>query len=150
MLDTAIDIGISIMAIITVANHIANEVNYSKIDSEICETYTEDEAVAAINTILSKYSDDSYIEFNDGAAKIYNSHTVTSRYDRQMICAIITRTDKTDREYDSLSAEWFLHNMVYEMHIMEESTRDADLDFVEDSRPHVRLATLIFEMLGWD
>ena len=44
---------------------------------------------------------------------ITDSYLVTSRYDRQYVSELLTRTGLTQREYDNLSAEWFGHNVAY-------------------------------------
>ena len=59
------------------------------------------------------------------------------------------RSDKTEREYDNLSAEWNWHNIVHPC--KSESTEDAELDAVRDGRWFsVRFPTKFLEVFGWD
>ena len=148
-------IAVATVVIPTVVNHIVNAVNYSKIDEEIKDGYTTEEAKDEIDGILSKYSGDSEsskcrIEFNESAAKITNSYKVTSRYDRQKISEIIRRTGLTNREYDNMSAEWLGHNICYTLHIKRQSTKDVDIDYDGDERFYVRAGAKALEILGWD
>ena len=66
------------------------------------------------------------------------------------ICEILSRTEKTEREYDNMSAEWLGHNICYTLHIKRDSTRDVDLDYIKDSRWYVRAGAKALEILGWD
>ena len=148
-------IAVATVVIPTVVNHIVNAVNYSKIDEEIKDGYTTEEAKDEIDGILSKYSGDSEsskcrIEFNESAAKITNSYKVTSRYDRQKISEIIRRTGLTNREYDNMSAEWLGHNICYTLHIKRQSTKNVDIDYDGDERFYVRAGAKALEILGWD
>ena len=148
-------VAVAAVVIPTVVNHIVNAVNYSKIDEEIKDGYTTEEAKDEIDGILSKYSGDSEsskcrIEFNESAAKITNSYKVTSRYDRQKISEIIGRTGLTNREYDNMSAEWLGHNICYTLHIKRQSTKDVDIDYDGDERFYVRAGAKALEILGWD
>ena len=148
-------VAVAAVVIPTVVNHIVNAVNYSKIDEEIKDGYTTEEAKDEIDGILSKYSGDSEsskcrIEFNESAAKITNSYKVTSRYDRQKISEIIRRTGLTNREYDNMSAEWLGHNICYTLHIKRQSTKNVDIDYDGDERFYVRAGAKALEILGWD
>ena len=149
----------TIIVVPTIVNHIVNEVHYSKIDSEIEDSYTMAEAKEEIDDILTQYSDESgecEIAFGEKAAIISNSYRVTSRYDRQKISAIISRTKTksgdplTDREYDNMSAEWLAHNICYAFHIKRSSTQHVDIDYAEDEHSYVRRGTKILEIFGWD
>ena len=74
-----------------------------------------------------------------------------SRYDRQKICTIISRTDNiTQRQYDDLSSEWVFHNVMYAFKIREDSAEDTFLDYNRDPRFLVRAVTDILELFGWE
>ena len=148
-------VAVAAVVIPTVVNHIVNAVNYSKIDGEIQDTYSVEEAKTAVNDILSEYSNDDVscvftYDDKNSAFHISNSYLVKSRYDRQKICEILSRTEKTEREYDNMSAEWLGHNICYTLHIKRDSTRDVDLDYIKDSRWYVRAGAKALEILGWD
>ena len=60
-----------------------------------------------MNDILSEYSNDDVscvftYDDKNSAFHISNSYLVKSRYDRQKICEILSRTEKTEREYDNM------------------------------------------------
>lgn len=79
-----------------------------------------------------------------------DSYKVTSRYDRQKISMILSRTEGVSREYDNLSSEWLLHNVGYTLKINTESSKDVNLDYVKDSRWSVNALSKTLEILGWD
>lgn len=86
---------------------------------------------------------------------IENSYLVTSKYDRQKVSLILTRMDGiTPRDYDSLSAEWSVHNTAY--HVIpswsswKERAKHVDLDFGADSRWYVISPSRFYEIMGWD
>ena len=126
--------------------------NEKKIEKELSDSYTQDEAKVAIDDYLSKYNNDSQIvqlEYTDAGFKINGSYLVTSRYDRQYVSMILSRTNLTNRDYDNLSAEWLGHNV---MHFIksQSSTADADLDYSGDSRLFIRIVSKVLELLGWE
>ena len=136
---------------ITDTNHKINANNKKQIDNEIETSYTQEAAKEEIDEILGKYGDDVTVSFNDDGVEITNSIKVRSRYDRQKISAIITRTDTlTSREYDDISAEWLFHNIAYDLHIKRDSAISANLDYTSDSRWYVSVATDLFEFFGWE
>lgn len=133
----------------TVKNHIINAVNKRKINKEIQTSYSKETAKEEIDEILHNYGDDVNATFNDSGVEIENSIKVNSRYDRQKISTIITRTESvTNREYDVLSAEWLFHNMAYALHIKRDSAISANLDYTKDSRWYVICVTDLLEIFG--
>ena len=133
-------------------NHCINLVNEKKIASELKESYTKEEAKAAIDEYLSKYQHDSdkvYLEYTTEGYKIHNSCLVKSRYDRQYVSMILSRTNMTNREYDNLSAEWFGHNLMNFIRY-DSSTANADLEYYGDGRGWIRDATRVLELLGFE
>lgn len=104
-------------------------------------------ASSEINDLLAPYGDDCAIRFHADRVTLTNSYRVRSRSKRLQICGLIARTELTDRSRESLSAEWFFHNLAYELHVRRSSARDADLDYRQDTRKSVRLVTDIFEKL---
>ena len=136
----------------TGVNHCINLANEKKIETELSDSYTQDEAKVAIDNYLSKYNNDSQIvqlEYTDAGFKIIGSYLVISRYDRQYVSMILSRTNLTNRDYDNLSAEWIGHNV---MHFIkaQSSTADADLDYSGDSRLVIRIVSKVLELLGWE
>ena len=45
-------------------------------------------------------------------------------------------------------AEISLHSYLYKLGVEESSTKDADLEFNEDSRWYVRTGTILFQIFG--
>ncbi len=135
----------------TIVNHIVNAKNKNKINEQIQKTYTKESAKNEIDKILENYGDDVSATFNDTGVEITNSVKVKSRYDRQKISTIITRTENvTKREFDDLSAEWLFHNIAYDLHIKRDSAISANLDYSSDSRWYVVGATDLLEIFGWE
>lgn len=110
------------------------------------ETYTPEEAKREIDAILAKYAPECEIIFGKYTAEIIDSYKVDSQYDRHRICAIISRTGLTARDYENLSAEWMLHNAAWEMHVGRSHAKDVSLDYDRDPRAVVYLATELFDM----
>ena len=149
----------AVVAVVVVAgvisapiNHCINLANEKKIEKELKDYYTPEEAKAAIDKYLSKYNRDSdtvELEYTDKGYKIHNSCLVKSRYDRQYVSMILSRTNMTNREYDNLSAEWFGHNLMNFIRY-DSSTANADLEYYGDGRGWIRDATRVLELLGFE
>lgn len=146
-------------AVVTVAaNHVENALNKKSIEKEIKSNYTQEEAKTEIDNVLNKYSGYNAsvsVKFDSRGVEITNSYLVNSKYDRQKVSMIISRTeDFTERQYDNLSAEWNYHNIMYDLSIndsISNSAKDAYLDFEGDARKvKVGLPTVLFEAIGWD
>lgn len=137
-------------------NNRENQSNYKGIDQELKENYTVESATDACNDIVDKYSTDDAevsVKLTDKGIHIENSYLVSSKYDRQKISEIWSRTNATNRSYDSLSAEWKFHNDLY--NILPKSkwktqAQHADLDYVRDRRFYVYYPSLLYEEIGWD
>ena len=143
---------VAVVVIAVAINHCINLANEKKIEKELKDYYTQEEAKAAIDEYLSKYklgSDDVYLEYTTEGYKIHNSYLVKSRYDRQYVSMILSRTNMTNREYDNLSAEWFGHNLMNFLHF-DSSTANADLEYYGDGRWWIRDATKVLELLGFE
>ncbi|MBQ3692316.1 MAG: hypothetical protein II931_03235 [Clostridia bacterium] len=115
---------------------------------DLKQQYTIDEATEVINGILKKYSDDCRITFNNNTAEITDSYKIRNKGDRRLVCRILEKADVTNRDYQSLAAEWRLHNLAYLLHVGRSHAKDVSLDFASDPRLPVRLATKIFDLLG--
>ena len=146
-------------AVVTVAaNHLDNYLSKKSIEKEIKSNYTQEEAKTEIDNILNNYSREKAsvsAKFDSTGVEITNSYLVNSKYDRQKVSMIISRTeDFTARQYDNLSAEWYYHNIMYDLSISDsisESAQHAYLEFEGDSRKiKVGLPTILFEAIGWD
>ena len=147
---------VAAIVIPTVINHIVNAVNKEKIDSEIKNSYTIEEATKEINEILDDYSSDCNVNFdipkNNGSyiVEIAESHKVNSRYDRQKISAIIENTSVTDREFDNISAEWLAHNLATPIPSLYQQAHSVGIDYDSDPRWYVVFPTKVLEILGWE
>ena len=73
---------------------------------------------------------------------------ITSKYDRQYICSVLSRTEYTTRKFDNLSSEWLAHNLVYYAFSNLTGAKYADLDYVSDYRWYIVVGTKILELLG--
>ena len=140
---------VSAVHVIARVNHTINMYNEYQIDQEIEDSYTEETAQEAINQIADNYGEDIRVVFRENDVMINNSYKIDSRYDRQKISMIISRTGVTNREYDNLSAEWYGHNVI-EIFKPSESTKHVNLDYTEDERPLIRFGTNLLEFLGMD
>ena len=100
-----------------------------------------------INALLAPCGEDCTVQFSERELTLFHSYRVRSRALRLRICALIAASGLTARSATSLSAEWRFHNVAYALHIRRESARHADLDYGQDSRRLVRLATRLFEIL---
>lgn len=133
------------------ANHIDNYVNKQKIDNEVSSTYSQEEAKSEIDSILEKYNSSSEITFYDTYAEITDSYYVDDKYDRQKISTILSRTEElTKREFDNISAEWFLHNFLTPVPFLYDSAHSVSIDYDYDKRWYVNFATAFFEVIGWE
>ena len=147
---------VAAIVIPTVINHVVNAVNKKKIDSEIKNSYTIEEATKEINEILDDYSSDCNVNFdipkNNGSyiVEIAESHKVNSRYDRQKISAIIENTSVTDREFDNISAEWLAHNLATPIPSLYQQAHSVGIDYDSDPRWYVVFPTKVLEILGWE
>ena len=117
----------------------------------LSESYSQLSSSEAINGILAKYSDNVRVGFydEDCVAKITDSSLVSSAYDRLLISSILSRTEGFRRQPTEISAEWRMHNVCYRLGIKKSSARDVDIDYVEDPRKIVRVATKILRIIGW-
>jgi RHS repeat-associated protein len=149
-----VPIGIGIAGgIVAIMNNSNSKENEKRIDAEIKDSYSKQEATEEINSILEPYSEDqSFCEviFEETEVVITNSVNVDSKYDRQKISTIITRTDNlTNRSAENLSSEWLVHNVV---HAIKPSvkTLHVNLDYNTDRRWYVNVCTWIFDIMGWE
>ena len=132
-------------------NHKENSDNREKIDTELQDSYTEEEAEDAIESYLAKYNKDEItitVNINDTRAKITNSYLVTSKYDRQYVSEILARTDGFNRKSSNLSAEWLGHNVLSRFNIRSHQTDDVDLEQNGDTDPFTKCITKLLELLG--
>lgn len=110
--------------------------------------YDKLEAAAAMKEILEKYSPACTVEFHPYFVEIVDSYLVKHREDRLKICEIMVRSGVTPRTAKNLSAEWLVHNLSYQLHVLRWAAKDVSLDYVRDERFPVRWATWIFEHLN--
>lgn len=115
---------------------------------DLKESYTLEEAKAAIDGMLAKYGDTVRITFRKKDAEIIDSYLVKDMDVRHTVCEIIARTGVTKRTYEDLSAEWQVHNVSYHVGYKPDHAKDVALDYAEDPRKSVRMATKIFDKLG--
>ena len=111
-------------------------------------SYTKEEAKAEIDAILEKYGKTCKISFRETDAEIVDSYLVNSKKDRADICEIISRTGLTKRSSEDLAAEWMVHNTAFEANVGKSHAKDVSLDYKEDPRKAVRIATAVFDKLN--
>lgn len=147
-LGTGFGVGVGIA---TTSNHKENNNNKEQIYNELKASYTKDEAKKEIESLLAGYGEGITVTFYADNVKISNSYLVSSKYDRQKVCAIIARTDNcTERTVGDMAAEWNAHNKMYYCPWWKEKCQDVNLDYDSDSRWTVNFATGVFEFLGWE
>lgn len=110
-------------------------------------SYSQEEAEQAIARLLSGYPAPCTLRFYDDRLNIANSYQVHSRRKRLEVCAILAVTPPIARRAESLSAEWLVHNLAYDLHVRRQSARDVDLDYLADRRWMVRVVSRLFELL---
>lgn len=108
---------------------------------------TPEEAKEKIDAILKTVSPECEIIFQKKTAEIINSYKVDKKEIRHKICKLIEKTGLTGRNYESLSAEWEVHNVAWKMHVGRASAKDVSLDYTKDPRLPVRAATWVFDKL---
>ena len=106
------------------------------------------EAKLIIDRILAKYSETCRIEFRQTDAEITDSYLVKSREDRYRICELIRRTGVTERSCENLAAEWQVHTVAYQAGVGKSHAKDVSLDYTEDPRTSVKIATSLFDKLN--
>lgn len=97
---------------------------------------------------LKEKNVDIYIS-ND-SVRVTNCHLLT-RIERLRVLSYIKNylvKNKIYRSINNLEAELKLHAVLYELNIYSDRTKDADLEFDEDSRWYVRTVTILFQILG--
>ena len=104
------------------------------------------QAKREIDEMLAPFGQDCSVCFGKKEITLYHSYQVRSRKARLNICRRIVDTGVTARTPESLSAEWLFHNLAYDLHFMRASARHADLDYTQDTRRAVRLATRFLEL----
>lgn len=134
-------------------NHIENTNNKKLIQREIQEPYTYDEAKKAINSLLSAYSSDAYVNFGNRTIAVYKSSCVNNKYDRQKICMILERTEGlTKRTSGNMSAEWLAHNVAADclgwIEPIGEAADPANIDRKQSPKSIDTWLTIPFAMLG--
>ena len=115
---------------------------------ELKDSYTLNEAKQTIDGMLKMYGDTVRITFREKDAEIIDSYLVNDMSVRHAVCEIIARTGVTQRTYEDLSAEWQVHNVSYQVGYKPDHAKDVSLDYAEDPRRSVRLATKVFDKLG--
>jgi len=118
------------------------------VERELQPSYSVEEALAAIQTILDRHAPDCRARLFEKELEIRNGFRVRSRSDRLKVALILSRCGLTEREYDNIAAEWLLHNLAYDLHFLRGSAMHVALDFGKDKRWEVNVATRIMEILG--
>lgn len=138
-------------AAIVGTNHIISTIECAVADSKVQDSYSEEEAVKAIEAITGEKT----VFFHKDNVEIKGSNKIRSRYKRIYISKIIQNTVKedgskrTNRSTYSLAAEWFGHNFLSDLNIMSASTDDVNLDYnLYNNEPPVRDGIILLMMLG--
>lgn len=71
--------------------------------------------------------------YNDPNYKIYSSHLITDREDRNDILNVLSIYNKSipwnfNRTLESMRIEWTVHNLLYELGIEQDRTNEVDLN----------------------
>ncbi len=148
----------SIVAGVVLGNAHRVDVAQNKVDSMLQDmgvnSFSEEQAENLVAEITAKYNTDEVsvgkLEFKDDNAYIENSYLVTSTEDRLLISAIIRNTQDsgkyfTRRSIQSLSAEWFIHNVASAFLPNRRNSSDhvnLDYDF-KNNKIGTRIATII-------
>lgn len=103
-------------------------------------------------TIVLSDGKEARIRFDDASAKVMDSFRFDSQ-ERFEICSYILKSldgtpRQTNRSIQSMEAELSLHAYAYRLGIEKGKSKDADLDYSEDPRWYVRMATSLFEVAG--
>ena len=92
------------------------------------------------------------IYLSDCSAKVVDCHKLSKEERIEVACFIVDyltiNNIECDRTVNNFVAEISLHSYLYKLGIAESSTKDADLEFNEDSRWYVRTGTLFFQLFG--
>lgn len=92
------------------------------------------------------------IYFSDEAAKIIDSYELSRNERIETVCFIKYYFKEKGivctRTVQNLEAEWAMHNFLYRINYQIESTKDADLDYIQDKRWYVNAATIVMQILG--
>ena len=95
---------------------------------------------------------DVIIVFSSDSVKIKDCQTLSKEEQVEVVSFIIDYLESNDIYYDrtvnNFVAELSLHSYLYKLGIAESSTKDADLEFNEDSRWYVRTGTILFQIFG--
>lgn len=110
--------------------------------------FDQDIIVQDINNIIRKHHSACDVRIYDNGIEIVGSQYIKSAAVRMKVVDIIHNSGMSARSAKNLAAEWRVHNVAYDLCISRKHSKDALLDFVQDSRPYVRIATKIFEKLG--
>jgi len=123
------------------------------IRTEIQLSYAEKPSVSAEKeTIVLSDGKEARICFGEDSAKVVNCFLFDNQ-ERFEICSYIRKNlegtpKNANRSLHSLEAELSLHAYAYRLGIEPGKSKDADLDYSEDSRWYVRMATSFFEVAG--
>ena len=115
--------------------------------SHLKPRYTVAEAKVRIDALLEPYGENCRVVFYETYAEILDSYKVSSQKVRHLVCELIRRTGLTERSYENLAAEWMVHNAAYDAGVFRGHARDVALDYTEDPRTSVKLATKLFDAL---
>ena len=104
-------------------------------------------------TFSQKVNDKAVIiVFSSDSVKIEDCQNLSKEEQVEVVSFIIDYLKTNDIYYDrtinNFVAELSLHSYLYKLGIAESSTKDADLEFIEDSRWYVRTGTLLFQLFG--
>lgn len=84
--------------------------------------------------------------------KIKDCQSLSKEEQVEVVTFIVDYLESNDIYYDrtinNFVAELSLHSNLYKLGIAKDSTKDADLEFIEDSRWYVRTGTLLFQIFG--
>lgn len=115
--------------------------------------YVENLSLIKSGQFSQKVNDkDVIIVFSSDSVKIKDCQSLSKEEQIEVVSFIINYLESNDIYYDrtlnNFVAELSLHSYLYRLGIAETSTKDADLEFIEDGRWYVRIGTLLFQIFG--
>lgn len=142
-------IGIMLFACFSITNFILNLQQINKVNERKYDYHLPNQNMVTYCLSNGKQIN---IYFSDEAAKIIDSYELSRDERIETVCFIKYYFKEKGivctRTVQNLEAEWAMHNFLYRINYQIESTKDADLDYIQDKRWYVNAATIVMQILG--
>lgn len=130
-----------ILIVISVSfNHLMLEVTINKFKDETLFIENDKFVINLDGKLVELELTDDFISIKDSYKLNYN--------ERIKVLSKIKKIITTDRSIRNLEAELAMHNMSYKIGLFKKETKDTELEFQGDPRWYVRIATIVFQVLG--